>query len=67
MPNVTRNDFKILNFSLISKPILIILFSEEELYSAELLQAQKPSVPYTVKICLNFSCHRPYRLKHVEL
>jgi hypothetical protein len=36
-----------------------MLLSKQKLNSAELLQAQQPSVQNTVKICLNVSCHSP--------
>ena len=36
-----------------------MLLSIQKFNSAKLLQAQQPSVQYTVKICLNVSCHSP--------
>jgi hypothetical protein len=42
--------------------MLIILLREQKLSSTELLQAQQLSVKYTVKICLNVSCHSPLLL-----
>jgi len=59
MPNITRNNFKIFIFSFIINQYYLFLFSEQKLNSAELLQAQQPLVQYTVKICLNVSCHSP--------